>query len=136
LGPGSVARALAAQLYVEMQPGRLFESERREASARLDHVVLVLSDSAPEVRAEAAEPGQVARRMTASFLYEIQHSMGHYFKFRFAFPDASKPWLDRVQDLYRDRLVAVLAGKPTHALYHPYPVPIPDLYRALADRLR
>jgi hypothetical protein len=135
-GPGGWAGVLAAQLYVELRPAALFGSERREASAALDHVVFVLSDGAPEVRVEEAQPGRVARRMTASFQYEIQHAMGHYLKFRFAFPELSDPLLERIHDAYRERLDAVLAGKPTLALLHPYPAPIAELYRVLAPRLR
>lgn len=134
-GQGSLARACAGASFVDLRPGRLFGADRRESSARFDQLVFAHSDGSPEVRVEPMDPREVARRMSFSFLYESLHFMGNYLKFRFAFPGTSSSIVDRVLDVYGERLEAVLVGKPTHALYHPYPAPIPELFRALASRL-
>lgn len=135
LGQGSLTRACAGQLFVDLRPEQLFGSDRRESSARFDRLVFALSDASPEVRVEPMDPREVARRMSFSFLFESLHFMGNYLKFRFAFPGTASSFVDRIQEVYSKRLEAVLAGKPTNALFHPYPAPIPELFGALAGLL-
>ncbi len=84
---------------------------------------------------EPVDPVAVARQMVFSLQHERSDLLEYYLKFLFAFPDAANPLIEEAEEIQRDILVRVLAGKPAHAVYHPYPVSIPRLYEAMSPYL-
>jgi hypothetical protein len=123
------------QLSARIPPAELFGSASCLPDAALDKVLLLVSHDSPAVTAVALDPGEVARRMNFSLQYERLDFISDYLKFRFAFPNASNPIIDRADELERDGLTTALAGKQAYAIHHPYPAPIPALFDVIAPLL-
>jgi hypothetical protein len=133
--PAQVLRRLTPllkqQMHVDIAPQRLFKQTMGPLAADLDKVLFVASHDSPEVCIEPIDPQAVARRMLFSLQAERLDFMATYYKYRFAFPDASNELIEQAAARQARLLAAVLAHKPAYALYHPYPVAIPALYHAV-----
>jgi hypothetical protein len=70
--------------------------------------------------------------MVFSLQYERLGFMAYYMMFRFVFPELANPLIERAEELQREALTRVLAGKDAYAVYHPYPLPIPALFDAIS----
>jgi hypothetical protein len=119
------------QLFVDLHPKRLFGDGYRSLATRFDHLFFVCSHASPEVSVVPVDPQEVARRMVHSLQYERADLMAHYFKFRFAFPGHRNELLESAETLQRELLTKVFDDKPCHAVYHPYPVAIDELYESM-----
>lgn len=137
--PGRVAtraRALLeGQLSVQVPTERLLGSPPLPDGWSLDRLILVTSHESPDVTVEDADPADVARRATASVVFEAADLLAHYRRFRFAFPDRRNPLLDDLEARYASALATAFRGLPALAVGHPYPLEIPRLYDAIAPRL-
>lgn len=131
-----ITPVLKQQLYVDIHPKRLFGSRFGTLSGTFDRLFFVVSHDLPDVTVQPIDPQEVARRMVFSLQHERLDFMAYYLKFRFAFPDAANPLIECAEELQRDRLARVLAGKDAYAVYHPYPVPIPSLFDAISPLLQ
>lgn len=149
LGPGGAGRGfmpvrtlnrvmplLRRQLFVDLDPKRLFGSGFGTLSGSFDRLFLALSHEAPGVTVEPIDPQEVGRRMVFSLQHERLDFMAYYLKFRFAFPDAVNPLIERAEELQRGTLARVLARKPAYAVHHPYPVSISSLFDAMSPYCR
>lgn len=138
-GPGRAATRLRAllerQLSVQVPTERLLGSPPLADGWTLDRLVLVMSHASPALEVEAADPTDLARRATASFLFEAGDLLGHYRRFRFAFPDRSNPAIETLEERYATALAAALDGTAAIVVRHPYPLEIPRLYDAIAPHL-
>lgn len=123
---------LKRQLHVDLPPERLFGSGACRLASTLDKIVFVASHESPDVTMRSMDAQEVGRRMVFSLQHERLDFMAYYMKFRFAFPERVNPLIERAEELQRERLEQVFAGKDAYALYHPYPVPIPSLYDAIS----
>ena len=135
------------QLCVDLEPARLFGSqagahrlngsaaatghETSPAALAPDYVLFVVSHERPEISMHPIEPREVAERMLFSLAEEDQRLATLYNKFRFAFPGRPNEILERAHERRRELLHAALAGKRTLEVRHPYPVSLPELYRAV-----
>jgi hypothetical protein len=119
------------QRHVDLPPHRLFAPAAAPMRAPLDRVVLVGSHEAPEIRVERLDPGEVARRMAFSLQEERSELAAYYRRFRFAHPGLRNPLLEDADRREAELLLGVLAGKPCHGVFHPYPVSIPALFEAV-----
>jgi hypothetical protein len=124
------------QLFVDVDPQRLFGAGCGSLAAPFDSLFFVGSHEAPEIAVRPVEPGEVARRMVFSLQHERLPFTAYYLKFRFAFPDLANPLIEEAEKLQRERLGLVLAGKPTYAVDHPHPVSIPALFDAISPYCR
>ena len=135
-GPLKVFSRLAAvlkrQLYVDIPPERLFSGGVVSLSGTFDRLFFVVSHESPDVTVRPVDPQEVARRIQFSLQHERQDFMSYYMKFRFAFPDARNEFIERVDEFQLDLLRQALAEKEAYAVFHPYPVPIPQLFDALS----
>ncbi|HSL75844.1 MAG TPA: hypothetical protein VK867_02795 [Candidatus Limnocylindrales bacterium] len=132
----SRARVLVEkQLSVQVPTERLLGRPARTAAARLDRLVLVGSHASDEVTVGPVDPADVARRATQSFLFELSDLLGHYRRFRFAFPARSNPLIDDLESRYEAMAVSALANVPAISVGHPYPLEIDRLYRAIDPAL-
>ena len=124
------------QAYVHLRPDDLFGRERCVLRGPLDVVVLAVSADHPRVEVQPADADEIARRMTFSVQHERLDLIGHYQRFRFAFPEGSNPNLDEAEGRQRTLLAAALNGKRALTLSHPYPAPIPEMYETLRPCLQ
>jgi hypothetical protein len=124
------------QLSVQVPTERLLGRAALPDGARLDRLVMVVSHDEAELIVEPADGLDLARRATESFLFEVLDLLGHYRRFRFAFPDRRNVHLDDLETRHGQAVTAALAGLPAVTLRHPYPLEIPRLYDALAPHLR
>jgi hypothetical protein len=129
---GRVLGLTERQLHVTIRPEALFGASACERAGRLDKIVFLVSHESPEVVVEAADPDEIANRMLFSLRYERLELLSNYFKFRFAFPDASNELIDGLDEVERESLPRALAGKDAYVVYHPFPAPIPALFDAIA----
>ena len=127
------------QLCVDLAPERLFGAAASlngsPGSSPLwpERVLFVVSHEHPEISVRPIDPREVAERMLFSLAEEDQRLTSCYHKFRYAFPGRTNEFLERADERRRTLLHAALAGKDTFEVRHPYPVSLPELYRALAE---
>ncbi len=137
--PGGAGRKLVSRLlplverqrYVSVEPASLFGAESCVLSGRLDKLVFVAGHESPDVTVEQIDPQEVADRMAFSLRYERLNLLSTYLAYRFSFPHAPNGWLEQAQEVEQRLLSEALAGKPAHAVYHPFPAPITGLFDAI-----
>jgi hypothetical protein len=118
------------QLHVDVPPALLFgAATNREAP--FDRLFFVVSHESPEIVVEPVDPLEVARRMVFSLAFERRDLAAYYAKYRFAFPDAPNPVLERAEELEREALERAFVDKPAFVVRHPYPVSLERLYERL-----
>ncbi|MGH3035376.1 MAG: hypothetical protein ACRDON_12600 [Gaiellaceae bacterium] len=127
-----VAPLLRKQLFVDIPPERLVAGGLGTLSGGFERLFFLASHDAPDVRVEPIDPLEVGRRMVFSLQHERLPFMTYYLMFRFAFPDRRNPVIEEAEELQREALERVLAGKPAYAVYHPYPASIPALFDAMS----
>jgi hypothetical protein len=130
-GGGRLPALLRRQLHVDVDPVRLF-GRLGGLAAGFDRLFLLVSHDARALRVEPVDPLEVARRMVFSLQYESLDFAAAYLKFRFAFPEASSPFLAEVDELWGKALVRVLADKPAYIVHHPYPCSFSALFDAMS----
>jgi hypothetical protein len=129
------------QLCVDLPPERLFggaasvNGSAGPAPLRPEHVLFVVSHEQAEIGVRPIEPREVAERMLFSLAEEDQRLASLYHRFRFAFPGRPNEFLERAGERRRELLHAALAGRHTLEVRHPYPVSLPELYRAVERAL-
>jgi hypothetical protein len=117
------------QLHVDAEPERLFGE--RQPSTSFDRLFFLVTHASPETIVEPIEPENVARRMLFSLQFERLDFIGAYLKLRFAFPEALSPLIENAQEIERERLLEILAGKPAYIVRHPYPTSLAGLHEAM-----
>jgi hypothetical protein len=127
---------LKRQLFVDMHPKKLFGSGFGSLKGNLQKVFFVASHETPDVTVQPMDPQELARKMVFSLQYERLDFMSYYLKFRFAFPEIQNTFIEQAEELQRERLMRVLAGKSAYAVYHPYPVPLAALFDAISPLLK
>ena len=131
-----LTNVIERQLWVRIPPHELFGSSACSQSCDLDVVLLVVSHESADIVVEETDARDVAHRMTFSFLHEHADLQELYLKWRFAFPESPNATLDSLEDVARDTLTEAIAGKPTYAVYHPFPPSIPALYETMEPLFR
>lgn len=130
-----VHHLLKRQLHVQLPPRKIFVNGARSLSGSPDKVYFVASHELDDITVQEVDAEEVARRMVFSLQEERIDFMSHYYKFRFAFPDARNPLIEELESRQREIILRALSGKTTYAVYHPYPVSIPALYDAIRPTL-
>ncbi len=123
---------LKSQLCADIHPKRLFGNRFGALAGNFDLLLFAISYDRPDTKVEAITADQVAERMVFSLQHERLLFMEYYLKFRFAFPNKVNPVIERAEEIQRELLSIVLAGKRTYAVYHPYPATIPALFNAIS----
>jgi hypothetical protein len=126
---------LERQMSVQVPPARLLGRDPLPDGAPLDRTVVVTSHASDDVVVAKVDGTEVAGRATHSFLFELADLLGHYRRFRFAYPDRRNGVIEDLEASYERRAVEVLAGVPAIAVHHPYPPEIDSLYEAIAPAL-
>ena len=128
---GRIKARVERELGADVPPDRLFGEGRRVMSAGFDHLILAVTREAPGVETARLRTADVAAAMAFSLQAERTALTETYLRFRFAFPRRSSRLLEQAEALERDLLHRVFAGKKTHAVYHPSPMAIGDLFGVL-----
>lgn len=123
---------LKNQLSVRIPPERLFGRTVGSLASTPRKIFFIGSYDSPRVVVRPMEPQEIARKMAFSLQEERTELMSYYYRFRFAFPDAANPLIDRAEELERAMLGKAVAGKEAFAVFHPYPVSIPALFDAIS----
>jgi hypothetical protein len=142
IAPGRSARALERvsrlvenRRWANVHPEQLFGEANCVLEGPLDKLFLVIGDEQPDVRVEAIDALEVARRMVFSLEFERLDLRAAYLKFRFAFPERSNPILEDSERVHAELLGGALGGQEAYAVYHPFPARIPALFDAIAPLL-
>jgi hypothetical protein len=126
---------LVKQQYTHLPPLEVFGEENCPMSAPLDKVFFVVSHESAEVTVQPIAADEVSARMIFSLQDEQQELDSYYRKFRFAFPECRNELLENSADRQRELLRKALAGKESYVVFHPYPVPIPQMYEVMRPLL-
>ena len=119
---------LRKQINVDLPPEKLFGKTVGTTKGNPDKVFFVATHDRPEIRVQPIDPQEIVQRMVFSLQEERSEFLSYYQKFRFAFPEASNPFIDQIEETQRRILTNVLAGKEAYAVYHPYPFSLPNLF--------
>jgi hypothetical protein len=120
---------LKRQLYVHLAPDQLFGDSARAGTPQ--KVFWVASHETADITVVPVDPDEIARRMVFSLQDERIDFLSYYLKFRFAFPELRNELIENAEEIQREALSRVLAGKEAYAVHHPYPVSIPALFQAM-----
>ena len=119
---------------VAASAGSLFPGQTSVEPAKLD--IGVLTNSAEgETRALETTGTELAQRMVASQEYERMPLRTAYDQFRFGFPEKRNALLERAASEELALLERAFTNVRVLELRHPYPVPLPELYRATEGHL-
>ena len=132
---GEAIPAFKRQLNVQLPPAVIFEN-RCIARAQPQSIFLIGSHDRPETTVTPCDPGDVARRMHSSNVFEQFPLLAHYRAFRFAFPGRQNPLLENIEEIQSERIDRLFNGKNCYQVRHPYPVDFEDLYRAMRPYLK
>ena len=127
-----VTPLLERQLYVKVPPERVFGEGFGQFEGPAEKLIFVASHASTQVTAQPIDPCEVAQRMVFSLQEERQPFMSYYYRFRFAFPERTNPFIEGASQLERELLTRALADKDSWAVYHPYPVSIPALFDCIS----
>jgi len=124
------------QAYLQVPPLDLFGIEGVVLEGRLDHLILAVSDSRPDVAVREVDPGWVAARMAASLEDERSRFLAHYRQFLYAFPHRRCDLVDTAPEREKALLMQLLAGRPAHEVRHPYPMDLAALVDPVLTAIR
>ena len=127
---------IRSRLHVDVAPARLFGAEACSLEGTPDRILFVVSTDSPGVAIRPVDPQEVAERVMPSLQHEQLHFASYYWKFRFAFPHRRNELVESSHELQRRLLRQCFEGKEAYELSHPYPVEIPALFAAVAERCR
>lgn len=119
---------LRKQIHVDLPPEKLFGTAVGTTKGNPDKVFFVATHEGPQITVHPIDPQEIVQRMVFSLQEERSEFLSYYKKFRFAFPDASNPFIEQIEETQRRILTSVLAGKEAYAVYHPYPFSLPGLF--------
>ncbi|HEU5043024.1 MAG TPA: hypothetical protein VFT75_02695 [Nocardioidaceae bacterium] len=122
---------LARQAYVQVPPAELFGADAMVPIARLDSVVLLLSQEADEITVSPAGPLEVSGRMAASLAEERAPFMEDYRQFRYAFPDQTSALVETAAEREASLLGVIFDHRPAARIAHPYPCDLAGLGAAV-----
>lgn len=122
---------LRRRLFVKMTPRAIFGAGCGSLVAKPERVFFMVSHEDPAISVDPMDPQEIVRRMVSSIQHEQSTVAEHYLALKFAFPDVRNELIECAPDLQYSILSRALAGKHGFAVRHPYPVSLPELYKAM-----
>ena len=116
------------QLIVRRHPRDLFRGRYCEGGVAMDKLFMTMSHSGSDFTVTPSDPLDVARRMSASVVYEHAQFFDYYEAFLFAFPHRRNTFLDEMGTLHEQLLCQALDGKEAYDIVHPYPFSFETLF--------
>jgi hypothetical protein len=126
---------LNKQQHVNLPPAKLFSHTSGSLTASLDKVFFIASHEAIGISIQPVAPEEIAERMVFSLQEEQQRFLSYYRKFRFAFPGAQNSLVEETASRQREELLRLLSKKEAYTVYHPYPLSLPTLFKAMSPYL-
>jgi len=129
-----LSRAIEGERHVDTAPETLFGDDLGSLAGPFNCLFLMTSAEVRRTTVDPVDPLEVAARMAFSLRHERHELAACYDKFRYAFPEpeAANPVLEGAAEAEGTLLRQVFAGKPAWRIEHPRPVPLADLYEAMA----
>jgi hypothetical protein len=131
-----IVTALEQRAYPTVTPQTIFGNHVGSLVGRPDKVFLLVSHDDPWVEVKPTPPSEMALRLAHLAQYEQIPLLEHYLAFKFAFPEATNPFIESSFDSYHEILSQALIGKDTYTVWHPYPLVFSDLYEELEPLLK
>lgn len=123
--------ALRRQLNVQLPPGKIFARCCPTYSATCDKIFLMASQENSDYSVEAMDAQDIAKRMAASFQFELRPFLECYLAYKFAFPEKANHFIEQAPELQTDLLKQAFSGKDAFLVKHPYPVNFDQLYATM-----
>ena len=120
---------LRRQLKIKEKPQKIFKHNFDELVGVPEKVFLSMSHSDPEIRIEACDSMDVARRMVSVNEYEYSEFFELYKAFKFSFPHLRNAFLENADKLQSALLFRAFEDKEAYKVLHPYPVSLEALYQ-------
>lgn len=127
-----VSPILRRQLNVQIPPEKLFGQQFCSLQGSPDIVFFLASHDSEKTTVQPARAEEIAQRMVFSLQQERLEFLSYYQKFRFAFPELTNSLIENAERIQQELLLKALADKKVYSVYHPYPVPIPELYETIS----
>lgn len=125
---GRVLPALNRQLKIWASPRELFEASMHRSPVSPEKMFLMMGHDDPVIKVAPCDPQEIAYRMKSSNEYEHSAVLGYYKAFKFAFPQRTNRFLEKLDTLQSELLTSALAGKEAYKVLHPYPVSFESLF--------
>lgn len=126
---------LRKQQYTHLPPLEVFGQQNCPLTSPLDKVFLVASHESADTTIRPIMAEEISSRMIFSLQDEQRNLQDYYHKFRFAFPECRNDLLEDSAEHQRKLLQKALAGKDSYVVFHPYPVPIPEMFETIEPLL-
>lgn len=126
---------LRKQQYTHLPPLEAFGKAKCQLTGPLDKVFFVISHDSADTAVRPIMAEEISSRMVFSLQDEQRNLQDYYHKFRFAFPECRNDLLENSAEHQRKLLKKALAGKESYVVFHPYPVPIPEMYEMIEPLL-
>jgi hypothetical protein len=133
---GRIVTALEQRAYPTVTPQAIFGNHVGSLIGRPDKVFLLISHDDPWVEVKPTPPSEMALRLAHLAQYEQIPLLEHYLAFKFAFPEATNPFIERSFDSHLEILSQALIGKDTYTVWHPYPLVFSELYEEIEPFLK
>jgi hypothetical protein len=130
----AVLPALQRRLKVDLFPEMLF-GPVGECFSNAGTVFLTLSQAAPEIRVEPADPATVADQLATLFRAQLHGCFELYHAYRFAFPNRKCDLLENAVEDAASLLRQALLNKRVFTVRHPHPVSLQALRFALEPHI-
>lgn len=123
--------ALEHRAFPRVTPQAIFGNCVGSLAGRPDKVFLLVSHDDPWIEVKPIPPPEMALRLAHLAQYEQIPLLQHYLAFKFAFPNATNPFIERSFNSHHEILSRALIGKDTYTVRHPYPLVFSDLCEEL-----
>jgi hypothetical protein len=128
---GRILTALEVRSYPTVAPRAIFGNRVGSLAGKPDKVFLMVSHDDPWIEVKPTPPAEMALRLAHLAQYEQIQLQEHYLAFKFAFPEATNPFIECSFDIQHEILSQALMGKDTYTVWHPYPLVFSELYDEL-----
>jgi hypothetical protein len=131
-----ILASLEERTYPTVAPQAIFGKHLGPLAGRPDKFFLLVSHDEPWVEVRAIPSSEMALRLAHLAQHEQIPLWEHYLAFKFAFPEAANPNIERSFQAQYEILSQALAGKDTYTVWHPYPLAFSDLYQEIEPLVR
>lgn len=129
---GKILPLFKSQLNLKALPSKLFKDDKIIEKTSFDKIILAMSYDSENIIVEKISTDEVADRMLASQMYELEYFNQFYNIFKYAFPGKKNDFIENIKDTQQKLMYKLLIGKDAYVVKHPYPVS----FKALFDKMK
>lgn len=131
-----LSRLNNSQRHINISPEELFGADQVAATGNFEMLLLTLSGESSDIVIEPLSPELAIERILATLHHEWMHWEEYYLQYSYAFPHRPNALMDVSRSRQRMFLEQILAGKRMFAIYHPHPVDLDRLYKAIVQVIK